>query len=196
MSCKPSDVLWGYYRLLFSDFKPMDCPIQFKNINRFRYINPSTRFILDISSLLVLFEKSCAGTKIPEREFVISNFMYEYIKEYKLGVGWHISYEMNKVLSMGKIHRFSNNGREDVELRYDALLKWMEDYCVRESSPQLLKANQQLMESNDLNKMYMSTMTLLLDERNCVLVTEDWYFNVVYKGDVPIFDAEEIISIG
>ena len=43
---------------------------------------------------------------------------------------------------------------------------------------------------------YMSTMTLLLDERNCVLVTEDWYFNVVYKGDVPIFDAEEIISIG
>ena len=196
MSCKPSDVLWGYYRLLFSDFKPMDCPIQFKNINRFRYINPSTRFILDISSLLVLFEKSCAGTKIPEREFVISNFMYEYIKEYKLGVGWHISYEMNKDLSMGKIHRFSNNGREDVELRYDALLKWMEDYCVRESSPQLLKANQQLMESNDLNKMYMSTMTLLLDERNCVLVTEDWYFNVVYKGDVPIFDAEEIISIG
>jgi len=195
-SCKTSDVLWGYYRLLFSDFKLMACPIKFKNKYRFEFITPSTRFILDLSSLLVLFEKSCNGTKMPQRKFIISNFMYEYIKEYKLNVGWHISYEMNKVLSIGKIHKFSDNGREDVELRYDALLRWMDEYCIRESSPQLLQANQQLTDSNDLNKMYMSTMTLLLDEENSVLVTEDWYFNLVYKGDVPIFDAAEIIAIG
>ncbi len=188
------DLLWRYYRFLFTDFELTSCPKELKDPERFCYVTQDTRFVLDLSSLIVLFEKTMNGMYVPSRRFIVSNFLYEYIKEYQKRVGMHCSYDMCKVLQFGRIYRFSEDGLENVKKRYVALQKWMDDYCERLSSNKVLELDN-YHKDTDLSLLFKHTMTLLIDDPSYALLTEDWYYIELMKTKLFLFDCDEFMSL-
>lgn len=194
LNCNNNDLLWSYYRFLFTDFKLCSWPVELKDPERFKYVRPETRFVIDLSSLLVLFEKTMKGEYKPTRRFIVSNFLYELIKEYKSRAGWQMSYDMHKVLEAGKIHKFSNDALEDVKLRYDALLKWMDDYCERTSSHKVLEMVKFPNETEAV-QLFKHTITIVMDDLSRALLTEDWYYIIFIKEKLFMFDSNEFLKL-
>ena len=194
LNSNADDLLWRYYRFLYTDFQLSPWPKDFKDPLRFRYVNPQTQFVLDLSSLIVLFEKSMNGEYNPTKRFLISNFVYEYVKKYKNRLNW-LSYDMHKVLEAGRIFRFSDNVEEDVKRRYDAFLKWMDDYCFRETSRKVLDLPNQSAEIDDTAMMFRHTITLLLDDPTRALLTEDYSYSVLIKEKLLMFNSEEFLGL-
>jgi hypothetical protein len=194
LNCRADDLLWSYYRFLFTDFKLCPWPTDLKDPDRFKFVTPQTLFVLDLSSLLILFEKTLDGDYKPSRRFIVSNYLYEYIRDYKNRVGWKFSYDMHKVLEAGKIHRFSEDPLEDIKLRYEALLKWMDDYCERFSSPKILECVKMPNET-EATLLFKHNMTLLLDDLSRALLTEDWYYLVLLHEKLFLFNCNEFFGI-
>lgn len=188
------DLLWRYYRFLLTDFKLTPWPDSHKDPERFRYINTDTRFVLDLSSLILLFEKTMSGVYVPSRKFIVSNFLYEYIREYQKRAQWHISYDIHKVIEAGKIYRFSDDGLEDIKLRYEALLKWMDDYCERLSSQKVLEMNE-IENQTKSSLLFIHTMALLMDNPSRALLTEDWYILELVQEKLFMFSIDEFLML-
>lgn len=192
LNCNVDDLLWSYYRFLLTDFQLQPWPNELRDPERFRYVTPQTRFVLDLSSLLVLFEKTMNGNYKPSRRFIVSNFLYEYIREYRNRAGWQFSYDMHKVYEAGKIHRFSEDTLEDVKTRYEALLSWMDDYCEKASSLKVLECDK-FPDETDAVQLYKHTITLLMDDFSRALLTEDWYYMILIKEKLFMFDSYEFL---
>lgn len=192
LNCNVDDLLWSYYRFLLTDFQLQPWPNELRDPERFRYVTPQTRFVLDLSSLLVLFEKTMNGNYKPSRRFIVSNFLYEYIREYRNRAGWQFSYDMHKVYEAGKIHRFSGDTLEDVKTRYEALLSWMDDYCEKASSLKVLECDK-FPDETDAVQLYKHTITLLMDDFSRALLTEDWYYMILIKEKLFMFDSYEFL---
>ena len=192
LNCQVDDLLWSYYRFLFTDFQLKPWPDGLKDPARFRFVNSKTRFVLDLSSLLVLFEKTMKEEYSPSKRFIVSNYLYEYIKDYRNRAGWQSSYDMIKVINAGKIHRFSENGVEDLKLRYDALLKWMDDYCDRASSQLVFQFAKDPNES-DAYQMYKHNFSLLMEDYARAFLTEDWYYLVLIQQKMFMFESAEFL---
>lgn len=188
------DMLWRYYRFLFTDFKLKPRPECLKDPKRFCYITPNTRFVLDLSSLIILFEKTMDGVYAPTKKLIISNFLYEYIRAYTKQTKWQNSYDMHKVYEAGKICRFSEKNLEDVRMRYVALLKWMDDYCERLSSSKVLELSR-TQEETESTLLFKHTMTLLMDDPSRALLTEDWYYSELLKMNLLMFDSAEFMCM-
>lgn len=191
LNCRHDDLLWSYYRFLYSDFQLIPCPIAYKSDERFRYINEQSCFVLDLSSVITLFENTCRGVVLPKRKMMVSNFLYEYIKSYQHRSFFYSSYDTHKTQVAGRIFRFSENLEEDLRLRYATLVKWMDDYCVKASSQFLLNHSLAMQEQDDAGMMFNSTMTLLMDDPSRVLVTEDWYHCKLLQSLLLMIDSDE-----
>lgn len=194
LNCSTDDLLWRYYRFLFTDFKLCTWPEDLKDPERFKYVTPQTCFVLDLSSLLVLFEKTLNENYTPSRRLIVSNYLYEYIKDYKNHTGLQSSYDMHKVLEAGKIHRFSDIASTDVKLRYDTLMKWLDDYCERLSSPKVLECAKNPNETNT-TLLFKHTMTLLLEDPSRALLTEDWYYLKLLNMKLFLFNCDEFLDL-
>ena len=192
LNCNVDDLLWSYYRFLFTDFQLQPWPNELRDPERFRYVTPQTRFVLDLSSLLVLFEKTMNGDYKPSRRFMVSNYLYEYIREYRSRAGWKFSYDMHKVLEAGKIHRFRDDALEDVNTRYEAMLNWMDEYCDKESSLKVLEYDK-FPDETDAVQLFKHTITLLMDDFSRALLTEDWYYMIMIKEKLFMFDSYEFL---
>lgn len=193
LNCNSDDLLWSYYRFLFTDFKLCTWPAELKDPERFRYLRPETRFVIDLSSLIVLFEKTMKGEYKPTRRFIVSNYLYELIKDYKTRAGWQISYDRHKVIEAGIIHKFSDDALEDVKLRYDTLLKWMDDYCERASSHKILEIAK-FPNETEATQLFKHTITLVMDDFSRALLTEDWYYMVLIKDKLFMFECNEFLK--
>lgn len=193
LNCGSDDLLWRYYRFLFTDFQLTPWPQELRDPERFKYVNSQTRFVLDLSSFLVLFEKTMIGEYHPNRQFIVSNYMYEFIREYKNSAGRHFSYDMHKVLEAGKIHHFSNDAAEDIRMRYEAMLKWMDDYCDRASSDKVLQLTK-LPYGIEAVQLLKHTITLLMDDFTRALLTEDWYYMIMLKTQIFMFNSTEFFK--
>ena len=194
LNCNPNDLLWSYYRFLFTDFRLTPWPQELKDPERFRFVTSQTRFVLDLSSLIVLFEKTMNGEYEPTRIFIVPNYLYEYLKEYKNRAGRQLSYDMHKVLEERRIHQFSEEPLEDVKLRYDSLIKWMDNYCERMSSTKVMQLAK-LTNETEASLLFKHTVTLLMDDLSRALLTEDWYYLALIKEKIFMFDCDEFLGL-
>lgn len=193
LNCRADDVLWSYYRFLFTDFQLAPWPQELKDPERFKYVTPQTRFVLDLSSFLVLFEKTMRGDYQPTKRFIVSNYLYEYIKGYKNRAVWQSSYDLHKVVEAGNIHLFSQNGVDDLRMRFDTMLKWMDDYCDKASSSKVLEMAK-LPYETDAVQLFKHTFTLIMDDWSRALLTEDWYYMVMLNEKLFMFDSAEFLK--
>lgn len=194
LNSNADDLLWSYYRFLFTDFKLMPCPGSIKDSERFSVITSKTCFVLDLSSLIILFEMTMSGDYVPSKKLIVSNFLYEYIRAYTKRAQWQNAYDMHKVYEAGKIYRFSEDAFEDVGLRYEALLKWMDDCCERLSSSKVLELTR-FQHETDSSQLFKHTMALLMDDPSRILLTEDWFHIKSLNIPVLMCDCNEFLML-
>lgn len=188
-----NDLVPSYYYMLFSSFILKDRPEWLGQPHRFSFIKKDSEFVLDLSSFLVLSERYFSTGIGYRYKFIVSRFLKAVIENFCNTILQIPSFLMHQVLSAGKLHRFSNNDKENMEHRILGLRRFLSEYCVAESVD--LPAETLANEHNDNSLLFLNTMMLLNNNPNRVLVTEDWYINYMLKGCLLEVNVGEYISI-
>ncbi len=190
MVANEDDMIGSYYRMLFSDFQLCAKPSELVNQKFYNTLNEDTEFVLDLSSLLILFEKSCAGENIPKKRFILPRFVYELVKVYRRDFMSIASFDMHETLKIGRIHRFNADPKLDMEQRLDSILKWCDDHCSLESSRKVLQLK--VPQSDDRVKMFQSAVCLIFDKPNRALLSDDWYIQIMLQ--IPVCDIKDFFD--
>ena len=98
---------------------------------------------------------------------------------------------MHKVLSADKIYRFGEDDQQNMELRIEALRKFLSDFCVDESVPLPKETFNNLQSETSL--LFLNTIMLL--QGNRILITEDWWQFSVLQGRILTVDTHEFLNL-
>lgn len=186
-----SDLVPSFYFMLFTDFQLRPRPAAFSDPYRFRYIDEKSEFVLDLSSFLTLSERYFFIGKPFKTKFVISKYLRAIIEKFCDTIMYNPSLLMHKVLSAEKIYRFGEDDRQNMELRIEALRKFLSDFCVDESVPLPKKTFNNLQSETSL--LFLNTIMLLQENR--VLITEDWWQSSVLQGRILTVDTHEFLNL-
>lgn len=191
MVATDDDMIGSYYRLLFSDFVLYARPQLINNQPYYDSLNSETEVVLDLSSLLLLFEMTCAGGIMPSKKFILPRFVYELVKAYRRDYKTIASIDMHETLKTNRIHKFADDPKVDMEQRLDAIIAWCDKYCDMQSSKRML----QIIVPNADNrvKMFNAAMCLATDAPNRLLLSEDWYIQVMLQG-YPVCDIHDFFN--
>lgn len=190
-SAYSSDLVPSFYFMLFTDFQLCPRPAIFSNPDRFKYIDDKSEFVLDLSSFLTLSERYFFTGKSYKKKFVISKYLKSIIENFCDTIMYNPSLLMHKVLSAEKIYKFGKDDQRNMELRIEALRKFLSDFCVDESVPlpEELFNNVQ----NETSLLFLNTIMLLQENR--VLITEDWWQSSVLQGSILTVDTHEFLNL-
>lgn len=186
------DLVPSYYYMLFTDFQLMERPEELSSTRRFDLINSQTEFVLDLSSFLMLAEKYFQTDIDFKRMFIIPKFLKAIVEEYCNTIMKSPSLLMHQVLSAGKIYKFSEDATCDMEKRIDNLRTFMTRFCICESEKIPFEVKEDMRTVDRL--LFLNTM-MLLQKRNRVLVTEDWYYSIALQGQVLMINSNEYARI-
>lgn len=187
-----NDIIGWYYRLLFTDYELYGRPKSLEFQAKYAFINDQTELVIDLSSLLVLFELEQAGGIKPKKKFILSKCIYELLKEYRRDQTKHVSFCMHEVIKKGRIHKFDEDLGVDSAKRYDALIEWCDKYCLMESSQNAICTTSQ--EDNYIRMLFRHTMALFTNTSNRALLTEDWYLEIMLNYAVHVFSMKDFVN--
>ena len=98
---------------------------------------------------------------------------------------------MHKVLSAEKIFKFGEDDHRNMELRIEALRKFLSDFCVDESVP--LPKETLNNEQSETSLLFLNTIMLL--QGNRALITEDWWQLSALQGCILTVDTHEFLNL-
>lgn len=186
-----SDLVPSFYFMLFTDFQLCSRPAVFSNIDRFRYINDKSEFVLDLSSFLTLSEEYFQTGKIYRGKFIISKYLKAIIENFCNTIMFNPSFLMHQVLTAGRIHVFADDAQCNMELRIEALHKFISDFCVEVSVP--LPKETIPNAQCETSLLFLNTVMLLQGHR--VLITEDWGCYALLQGHLLGIDTNEFLNL-
>ena len=152
------------------------------------------RCVLDITSLILLFEFSNikGGINYKER-FILPRYIYYMIVAFQKQIPILKSYDFFLAMKEGCLHKFSEDQREDVELRFKALIDWMEQNCDIVTNPAILNINNN-MNSNPHSKLFQYTFVELMnDGQQNLVLTEDAYIEKLMNVPLIIASTESYV---
>lgn len=186
-----SDLVPSFYFMLFTDFQLCPRPAAFSDPDRFRYINDKSEFVLDLSSFLTLSEGYFQTGKVYRRKFIISKYLKAIVENFCDTIMYNPSLLMHKVLSAEKIFKFGEDDHRNMELRIEALRKFLSDFCVDESVP--LPKETLNNEQSETSLLFLNTIMLL--QGNRALITEDWWQLSALQGCILTVDTHEFLNL-
>ena len=188
------DVIGGYYKGLFTDFN-YRVPFAYSSMRTVESITGDSKFVIELSSLLLLFEFSNQSGYIPNAKPIIPNFMYEYLKSKKSYLGCHISIPFYEAIGQGRIKRFSNNVAEDIQLRMQALIEWIEANCVIVKNEESLAINEARNNDSELSALFQHTVSFLIrKDAHYVLISDEPYY-LKLKVPIPTMSTEVFVRL-
>lgn len=195
-SSKDDDFIGSFYRMLFSDFPLLGREDQLFHPDRFIHARNGGSLVLDLSSLLVMFEQSMKGVIMPKKKFIISRYIYEMVKNYRRNFVSIASLGMQKTLEAGRIHIFSDDYLEDMEKRFDGMIAWINRHCEIKSSERYLKVLKEARNPkiNEYCRLSMQTFAFLTEDPFNMLVTEDWYIKKLLGDPICMFNSKEVLD--
>jgi len=197
------DVIGGYYKGLFTNFK-YRVPVAYSSMRTVDSITEISKFVIELPSLLLLFEFSNQSGYIPNTKPIIPHFVYEYLKSKKTYLGYHVSFPFYEAVGQGRIKRFSNDVAEDIQLRMHALIEWIEANCVIVKNEEALAINDARNNDSELSVLFQHTISFLIrKDAHYVLISDEPYYSkqnvsiptVSTEVFVRLFDAEQYNSL-
>lgn len=187
-----NDIVSSYYKLLFSSFE-----IQLKPYAEYDHaiirmmIHKKHRCVLDITSLLLLFEFSnYKGGIIYKERFILPRYLFQIIVEFQKRIPIMESYDFVKAMEEGCLYRFSENPSEDVRLRFQALVDWMKQNCDIVTNPTILNVDADL-RNNPNAMLFQHTYVELMDlNEPRLILTEDSFMRMVMN--IPLIVSTEV----
>ena len=188
------DVIGGYYKGLFTNFK-YRVPFAYSSMRTVDSITGDSKFVIELSSLLLLFEFSNQSGYIPNTKPIIPHFVYEYLKSKKTYLGYHVSFPFYEAIGQGKIKRFSNNVAEDIQLRMQALIEWIEANCVIVKNEEALAINEARSNDSELSALFQHTVSFLIrKDAHYVLISDEPYYSKL-KVSFPTMSTEVFVRL-
>lgn len=189
-----NDIVSSYYKLLFSSFEIRLKPYTEYSQAMGLLTYAKHRCVLDITSLLLLFEFSNLKGEIKYKErFILPRVLYYSIVAFRKNIPILTSYDFVKAMEEGYLHRFSDNPREDVVLRFDALIDWMEQNCDIVTNPAVLNINTDVNQNSNMVLFQHTFAELLSFKEPHLILTEDSYLRKLMNIPMLIASTEAYI---
>ncbi len=191
---RENDLLGDYYSKLFGSFK-IYVPSCTQQLIHIRGVNlDDNRFVLEITSLLTLFEYSTKYniTFNLEQKFLIAKSVRELVVNNinQYGSFWYTN--IYNIYENKSIKRYANDPIEDAKQRLHNLLSWIDTYCevvIVDASLSIDDGNQPLS-----SRIMLDSLCLLMNG-NAILITEDVFLGTLPQLHLPIMTVEAYIQI-
>lgn len=184
-----NQIIGSYYRMLFTPFKVHVFPADVYD-DRCNGITSDTKFVLDLPACIMLFEfTQRTGYKYKTR-FQISKYLYEFVKQTKKHVRKDMSLDFFEGVKSGHVKRFDVHVDADCEMRLQALIKWMDDNCDVDVTPEALAVSKS--SDSQMNALFSNTLVSLMNTNN-YLVSDECMYGILLKGHIQMISTEAFI---
>ena len=192
------DLVSGYYFLMTDGIDLISWPLHIMGgESRLQYINDGTEFVLDLSSFIKLSEKYFADSVVPPRKFIIASFLKAVVEEFCKTAMTNTNFVLHQALSSGRLHKFSDDPIENMRMRIDGLRRFMAECCEEKSCHIPVNIPKQTHpENTNMLLLFLNTTSLLYNNPDRVLITEDWYYFFWLEGLLFMINSEEYCSLG
>lgn len=190
---RENDLLGDYYSKLFGSFKIYvpSCTQQFIHIRGLNF--DDYRFVLEITSLLTLFEYSTKYniTFNQNQKFLLAKSVRELVVN---NIDQYGSFRFTNIYSIYEnksIKRYADDPIEDAKQRLHNLLSWIDTYCevvIVDASLSIDGGNQSLS-----SRIMLDSLCLLING-NAILITEDVFLGTLPQLHLPIMTVEAFIQ--
>lgn len=159
---------------------------------RLQYINNETEFVLDLSSFIILSENYFADGVVPSKKFIIASYLKAIVEEFCKTAMTNTNFVLHRALSSGKLHKFSDNPVENMQMRIDGLRRFMAECCEEKSCYLPVEIPKDTPPENiNMLLLFLNTTSLLHNNPNRALITEDWYLFFSMEGELLMINCEE-----
>lgn len=187
------DLMSGYYFLMTGGIAlyPWSSNAMGGDV-RLQYINDETEFVLDLSSFIKLSEQYFADGVVPSKKFIIASYLKAVVEEFCKTAMTNTSFVLHEALTSGKLHKFSDNPVENMQMRIDGLRRFMAE-CSEEKSCYIPVDIPKDTTPENINMLllFLNTTALLHNNPNRALITEDWQLFFLMEGHLLMFNCEE-----
>ena len=102
------------------------------------------------------------------------------------------NFVLHEALTSGKLHKFSDIPVENMQMRIDGLRRFMAECCEEKNCPiQVAIPNGTPIESINMLLLFLNTTSLLDNNPNRALITEDWQLFFLMEGNLLMINCEE-----
>lgn len=190
------DLIASLYEHLFGRFKVYNMSHQnFDELYKLRSVDVDKMdYVLDISSLIMLFELHSKFNLVFKGKFIVSHGIIEIIKTYLLkeqnGTPSFIPQNLGDFLSEVK----ALEGEHWMETRLRSLLSWIDRYAEVEMATELLNVDDKgVFNRSEYVALFYESM-LLANRGERILMTMDQYFVRTFIGYVPMSDVNAFVN--
>lgn len=187
------DLVAGYYFLMTGGIDLI--PWSSHDIGgeaRLQHINDETEFVLDLSSFIKFSEKYFADGAFPSKKFIIASYLKAVVEEFCKTAMMNPNFVLHQSLSSGKLHKFCDNPVENMQMRIDGLRRFMAECCQEKSCQIPVEIpNDTPPENINMLLLFLNTTSLLHNNPNRALITEDWYLFFLMHGLLLMVSCEE-----
>ncbi len=180
----------GYYGLLFSDFKVHTQSLKAYMAAGLQMVGEETGLVLDITSLLLLFEFAVKNNYTYSRKFIVSGALYEYIKYESKGTVVNVNMDYLKAINPSVITRYDADLCTDRVRRLSELVRWMDSHCVVKNSVETLAVGGT--EKRLGARLFCASGCLMLEAGHCFVSEENFeHTNVPYiSTEIAVYAIE------
>ena len=191
------DLMSGYYFLMTEGIALSPWPSNAMGSDvRLQYINDETEFVLDLSSFIKLSEHYFADGLVPSKKFIISSYLKSLVEEFCKTAMANTNFVLHEALTSGKLHKFSDNPVENMQMRIDGLRRFMAVSCVEESHHIPKNILDDIQKKNvNVVLLFANTISLLNKIPNRVLITEDWYIFFQMRRLIFMINYKEYLKL-
>lgn len=188
-----NDLLGDYYSKLFGSFKIYvpSCTQLLIHLCRVSYSN--YRFVLEITSLLTLFEYSTKYNIIfnLEQKFLLAKSVRELVANNIYQYGSFRFTNIYNIYENKSIKRYADDPIEDAKQRLQNLLLWIDTNC----EVVMVDASLCIDDENQfLSSRIMLDTLCLLTNGNTILITKDVFLGTLPQLHFPIMTVEAYIQ--
>ena len=188
------DVIGWYYKGLFTNFR-YRVPFAYSSMHVVDDLSEDSKFVIELPALLLLFEFSNHSGFIPNIKPVLPNFVYEYIKSKRTYLEYHVSFPFHEAINWGKLKRFNDTVSEDVRLRMQALVEWIEEHCIIITNEEALAINDGRDNESEVLMLCKHTISFLMCKNpHYVLISDEPYYSK-QRVPVPTMSTEVFVRL-
>lgn len=171
-----NDYLGGYTSLIYEHSGISILPLSFYKLLT-KPVN-TTNYIIDFSSLSILYQIAKEHNITYPHKFLISRFIIDIIKQNLRTIQSEPKSELSIVVTNEDIIKYQipENVHQNNIMYLEGLLKWIKENCEAVVSPRVIDFKRNIEDEKEDFIDYVLNTVLVFEDKRCVLLTDDFVY--------------------